>query len=398
MPPSGGIARTASGQASDMLFNYLRQFAHPGVQHREQVSTLILLTSLKETLSRLFERDEALELKEFITLAVNNSLNFSDWWHRSVGQAERFIELQDLEFPEVLLLLAVRAAELGQSGEVSVRLDRRYKMVVLGRAIEVDGNVTLLSDPTRLTFATREDRIVVERKLDEVTPNQIRSPILDSQVGWIVAGHSIDQDFILEDEFHSIFSYPELCEDIRDIFVRAFEFLKVNAPMHYLWATRVVKHIIPCVATKSRSRSSSWREAPSWVLMSCSDNVIESAEMLVHEACHQYLNLVLRIGSMVVDDKEMSYSPAVGRERPLSRVIFAFHAFANMLLFYRTIGSKEPYNSCEYVSSMLARLTSDVDVYIATLAANQNISELGRSIVDPLLEAIQISTSGILHD
>src|SRR6185312_15271355 len=68
--------------------------------------------------------------------------------------------------------------------------------------------------------------------------------------------------------------------------------------------------------------------------MSVRAGQVKLAEMLVHEATHQYYYLVTRLGP--VDDgtdSTLYYSPVKNCYRPLAYILIAYHAFANVLLF-----------------------------------------------------------------
>jgi HEXXH motif-containing protein len=57
--------------------------------------------------------------------------------------------------------------------------------------------------------------------------------------------------------------------------------------------------------------------------------------MLIHEATHQYFHLLARYGALDDGTGEMYFSPIKGTERPVNMILLAYHAFGNVLLFYR---------------------------------------------------------------
>jgi len=109
------------------------------------------------------------------------------------------------------------------------------------------------------------------------------------------------------------------------------------------------------------------------------------AEMLVHEACHQYFYLVRRLGPVHdLADTQLYYSPAVDRERRLDRIVMAYHAFANVLCFYRTaMGSGMEDEVCARVES---ELQDDVVLMERTLVGNPALTALGAALVEPLAQ------------
>lgn len=116
----------------------------------------------------------------------------------------------------------------------------------------------------------------------------------------------------------------------------AVSLLSRYSPRYLAWVDRVVRGVHPLVAKPSVMRSSSGLDAPGVIWMSFPASPVQHAEMLVHEATHQYFYLLSRLGP-IVDPRHTAqyYSPVKRTKRPLDRILLAYHAFANVLLFYR---------------------------------------------------------------
>jgi HEXXH motif-containing protein len=70
--------------------------------------------------------------------------------------------------------------------------------------------------------------------------------------------------------------------------------------------------------------------------MSVGSNPLALAEMLIHEATHQYYHLLTRVAPVHDgSDDNLYYSPVKRRGRPLPFILLAYHAFGNVLLFTR---------------------------------------------------------------
>lgn len=70
-----------------------------------------------------------------------------------------------------------------------------------------------------------------------------------------------------------------------------------------------------------------------------------TAEVIVHEMSHQNFLLLNSVFPLCVDHADdQIYSALKGRKRPLSRVLFAYHAAANMALFWDDLAAKGPLN------------------------------------------------------
>lgn len=68
-----------------------------------------------------------------------------------------------------------------------------------------------------------------------------------------------------------------------------------------------------------------------------------TAEVIVHEMSHQNFLLLNSVFPLCVDHADdLIYSALKGRKRPLSRVLFAYHAAANMALFWDDLAAKKP--------------------------------------------------------
>lgn len=68
-----------------------------------------------------------------------------------------------------------------------------------------------------------------------------------------------------------------------------------------------------------------------------------TAEVIVHEMSHQNYLLFNSMFPLCVDSEDdLIYSALKGRPRPLSRVLFAYHAAANMALLWHDLAEKGP--------------------------------------------------------
>ncbi|MFG3258428.1 aKG-HExxH-type peptide beta-hydroxylase [Streptomyces sp. NPDC048172] len=183
----------------------------------------------------------------------------------------------------------------------------------------------------------------------------------------------------IEDDFHSIVTFPEPTKELARFYADAVDLLRTRAPRYARWVLRVLRSLVPCDSGASRTRSSSWREAPGTVLVSVSPDPAEVAEMLVHEACHQYFYLARRLGDVTDPaDTRQYHSPAVGRSRPLDKVLLAFHAFGNVRLLHEELGTP----------GVLDRMRRDTETLAAPLRGNPSVTPLGHALVDPLLERL----------
>jgi HEXXH motif-containing protein len=173
------------------------------------------------------------------------------------------------------------------------------------------------------------------------------------------------------------------------------ELLSNCAPEYGIWVGDVLRGIVICRCNSSRTRSSSWMHAPGIILASTTINPVTIAEMLVHESSHQYFHLVSRVGKVDTgEDHEEYFSPAVQRPRPISRILIGYHAFANVLLFYRAL-LRNGMSDDSYCRTMENRLCYDVEALELPLRGNSSLTDIGRGLAEPLME--QVHQSPLYH-
>lgn len=119
-------------------------------------------------------------------------------------------------------------------------------------------------------------------------------------------------------------------------FLAAALVLERHAPMFAHWVGRVMAFVSPIEAPPGLMRSGSSRQWPAVAEISFRCDAVAIAEMLVHEATHHYFNILLMIDPVTDgSDQRLYYSPIRKYERPIEMILLAYHAFANVLLYYR---------------------------------------------------------------
>lgn len=99
------------------------------------------------------------------------------------------------------------------------------------------------------------------------------------------------------------------------------------------WVARMVSRIT-LVSSEGNARLSSRSVAARAgnVEIAAPGDILHVAELLVHEAAHQYFHLAQLYGAIVRPEAaaKLFYSAINGRQRPLERVALAYHAVANI--------------------------------------------------------------------
>src|SRR6185437_8100292 len=133
----------------------------------------------------------------------------------------------------------------------------------------------------------------------------------------------------------------------------ALGLLRALAPRYRDWVTRVLRRLI----------------------------VI--AEMLVHEASHQYFHSITPLEDVADHtDPTTYYSPFVRCQRTIDRLLLAYHAFANVYLYYRECLDSQDHH--ERARAGLRTVADDLNVVEETLMTSDKLTPTGRALIEPL--------------
>jgi HEXXH motif-containing protein len=161
-----------------------------------------------------------------------------------------------------------------------------------------------------------------------------------------------------------------------------------HAPRYLEWIERVTRHVLPLrdVGPNLTSSSAAWR--PGVLYLTNRADPAALAEMLVHEGTHQYM-YVLRLLGPFDDgsDRRRYHSPVTGRMRSLERMVLAYHAIANIVLFYRSCPAASPLRPGESERSFVRSLAA----YERALVTNPALTPIGRALSEPLYERLHAS-------
>jgi HEXXH motif-containing protein len=162
-------------------------------------------------------------------------------------------------------------------------------------------------------------------------------------------------------------------------------------PRYLGWVDRGIRDVVPLAVPGgtmiSGSRTRRWGE----VFMTSVLGPLELAEMLVHEVSHQHYFLGLMV-SPVHDgsDETLYYSPLKRRGRPIDKILLGYHAFANVVLFYRACRARGIETHVEE-----AKILPELAELEAPLRTTHALTELGRAIWEPLAERLEATREGV---
>ena len=171
----------------------------------------------------------------------------------------------------------------------------------------------------------------------------------------------------------------------------AFDVLGEYVPEYVPWVGRVFTHALLLNPKSGYVESGSMDHYYGFAHFSAYANPAALAELLVHESSHQYFNLLCLLGPFDDGtDTTLYYSTAKNRPRPLDRIGVAYHAFANVLIFYRECVA-QGIDDDGWCERHLERWTRDLGVLEEPLRSNPALTDIGRALCEPLIERLQLT-------
>ncbi len=179
---------------------------------------------------------------------------------------------------------------------------------------------------------------------------------------------------------------PSVLSNLR----HAMGLVSIYAPEYVGWIARAVHQIFLVKSPPQRVESGSFEHYLGTIHMSMDADPLHIAELLVHEASHQYLNIVRKIAPIDDGSDEVLYwSPPVKRHRPIGKILTAYHAFGNVLRFYRLLLEKG-YANREECNRQEARMAGWLTVLSEPLSRTPALTSAGRGLYSPLHQDLSI--------
>lgn len=290
--------------------------------------------------------------------------------------------------------VGLHLASLGRTGTWNAKLPEpavlRWGRFVLPAAVEVSVNST--SDSEDISLVALDGRTLnvgfTQSGDAEVHPPSLKElvSVRGQRAPWLLSSSTVPPNSPIPSDVSGSVAPVLLPNDVT-AFGDALDLLQ-RVPVYSEWVERVVREIAVLNVPTGHMRSGSASGWPGLVYMSVSEPVV-LAENLVHEASHQYFHLLERVGP--VDDGSdmtMYYSPVVGRTRPLSAILVAFHAFANVMIFFRQCKSGD-MRTRGYIAARQAELVPKLRALREPLRENAALSATGRALAEPLFEELE---------
>jgi len=170
----------------------------------------------------------------------------------------------------------------------------------------------------------------------------------------------------------------------------AASILESAAPEYLGWIGDSTHSVIPIARPSPRGyQSLSDLGLHGVVFMSFPAEPLKIAELLVHECSHQYFHC-LEIETLPTNGRDTSMypSPYVGKDRPLDRILLSYHAFANIVLFYRGYLDTGASDDRQMAENAIAFHMPILDRFAEVLERTPGLTDAGRQLFEPLRQRV----------
>ena len=317
-------------------------------------------------------------------------------WSSDLGNLYQATKLGDEDHAlKTAAAFALMAGARGFCGEWQLELSRPTKffwddwalpgcdkLTVINSDADASINLSLDSDQTQVTFVRSLDGWKCQTPARAVRLPSFgsgrRRLVLFPRSAAIDSGLFRDVDF--PDAALETFS-PALIETL----TRALDLLEEHLPHYFDWVVRIIRRVAVLHFEGNVLHSGNHEHQYGTIHISDNARVLSVAEMLIHEASHQYFELLNKMGPTVdPNHTQLYYSPVTQCDRPLHKILLAYHAFANVMLFYRGVAE------CGLADSSSAKfqnvLNDELSQLEQPLLESDAILPIGRALVEPLIE------------
>jgi hypothetical protein len=261
-----------------------------------------------------------------------------------------------------------------------------------------------LAEPSRIRFGIRQTPPIreiavsasggrVEVSLDgrpaiEIGQLKPDVPVLHFNQSWVpILGRETQPTLPVDDsaELASL-SLPEVNQCLSE----AHSILSRSAPDYLKWVEDAVSAVVPIVPPgENVLQSFSLPGVNGVIFVSLPSPPLKVAELLVHECSHQYFHYGL-LDTLFSNgmDTALYWSPYVQKDRPIDRILVAFHAFANIVLFYRACLAAGTDDFSETAEMEIESNLQHLAPMSEYLDRSRGLSPTGRGLFEPLRDEL----------
>jgi hypothetical protein len=340
--------------------------------------------------------------------AVDAGLSFDAGWSLAFGEfLANVTSLQPDAIVRCAVGLVLHLHSLGAPGQWDVRLDEssnstfRFdrwlvpecsRLRVSATPTEVDITCELNSGERGALTFLRDGKCLRPS-------SAVAAPMLKYEgVHWSVIGTEFISSAkvgstLRSSESYSVFDieYEKASDELIDVTRIALNLVGAGAPSYSPWVTRLVRDLLPLRETAWRQNSTTAFIAPGVIALS-SQSPYFLAETLVHEATHQYMYALMRLGAFDDgSDPTLYFSPFKNARRPLTYIVITYHAFGNVLLYYKMLRARRLLIRSLEEDQRIRTLEANLEVLERTLGSSQTLTPIGDALWRPVAEQLHSS-------
>lgn len=383
------------------MISWTRQFSLPVEPPQEAVFDTIAAAHGTSLVSWLIDaHQDAIAsmsdgLIEFLRNWTKSSVSFGTVWNIAFGRTQLALKEGRLDIGDVAARVGIRLAECGHPGHWTASVAPAPFMVgrsLIKNVTHVEVNIAG-ADSSRITLRCKDGRTVaMHRTIDSswTDAGDGRLRWVGYQQGFVLlARDSLPDDVGTRPTLGQCRPVDAVDSGMEAVFADGLALLRELAPQYVPWVTRAVHGVVVCsIEEPFHLVSGSWEDIPGFIHISSPHSAVDIAEILVHEAAHQYFYLLQRVGDIDDgSDRTLYWSPPIRMKRPLSRILMAFHALTNVLQVYRAVraagGADAPY-----VEANEPILLEAIRALDAPLRGNPALTNFGRGLYEPLAKLL----------
>ena len=386
-----------------------RGFACPQVTMDEPFAELVVVEHARQMVQKFIEgyasqlQRHSEGLMPLLAGGLRRDETFETTWNLAFGEVRAALLLKKPEDAErCAVALALRLHQCGYLGDWELHLHKQARfrfdqwLLPLGDAIRVSTTPEAVSIHTRT--ANLWQKLTFQRNGNgwEATDAQGLPMLSRGAIRWIVlTAESLPgvAERLVENELYN-YKNMSLDTDV-ELLLRtsdaAVSLLAEFADIYLEWVSQVVRFLIPLPVKGGMLNSGSDELCPGVICVSNQKHRINLAEILVHEATHQYFHILQRLGPLHDGtDRNLYFSPVRGTGRPISAILIAYHAFGNVLLFYRMARARAlPADQDGLdIAKRMKQLEQQLETLEKALQTTTALTPLGRALWEPLYERI----------
>jgi len=388
-----------SSTSQSLVIEHYRGFSCPFEPFQEDLFSCIVQEYSKGITSTFLENlDKSIYTRskkviEFIIPWLNGSNIPESGWDQCFGHI--FHNLQGNHIGDqdsILTGIAMHLGSLGAKGSWEIKLSNsnkfRWGNILLPPTsylkVECEGDVSRIeieNNEADLNFILHKKGLKWYcndlEKMYTVTGHQTYMKLFPKTYLFLPGFEAIVDQTVPSVNFEMV----KMCED-------ALSIINKYTPEYIPWVRRSIKDIFLLIRGDHNIDSGSIESYLGTVHFSAYTDPVPIAELLIHEAAHQHMNILAKLGP--VDDgtdHNMYYSPPVDKHRRIHLILAAYHAFANVLIFYRICKDKGlDSKECDRQESLLLPW---LDTLEKPLRNNKSLTEIGNALWQPLQQIIR---------